>query len=308
MRVRRLLLCTVLVCAPVWGGDGRPTLDAGVLRPAAESHGRHRASDGIFAMSNLLAWCIVPYDSRHRGPAERLEMLERLGFREYVWDWRPQHLSQLAEEIRLSRTSAVRLRGIWLWIDGQTDAVGRLGPSNRAVLDAVNASRTAVEFWVGVHANVFEGLEDRARVEKGAALFSYLREEAAASGSSVALYNHGGWFGEPENQVRIITGAGGASLGIVYNFHHAYEQAGRFATLLPRMLPYLRVVNLSGVVDGRPDIVPIGAGTREREMLRVLWESGYAGRVGIIGHTEDEDVERALRRNLDGLARVAGEL
>ncbi|HEX5817750.1 MAG TPA: TIM barrel protein [Gemmatimonadales bacterium] len=258
----------------------------------------------LFARENLLAWCIVPYDSLHRRPAERIAMLRELGFTQYVWDWRQQHLADLPEEIRAARAGGVRMRGVWLWIDAKADAVGRLGAANRAVVDAVDAAQLPLEFWVGMHDNVFEGLDDAARLKTAAAWFSYLREVAAGSRSTVALYNHGGWFGEPENQLRVIEAAGPTTLGIVYNFHHAYNEASRFAAVLPRMLPYLRAVNLSGVVDGRPNVIPIGAGTREREMLRVLQASGYAGPIGILGHTEGEDVALALQRNLAGLRAI----
>ena len=44
----------------------------------------------------------------------------------------------------------------------------------------------------------------RAAVARGAEMVAYLGGRAAETGSRVALYNHGGWFGEPENQVRII--------------------------------------------------------------------------------------------------------
>jgi sugar phosphate isomerase/epimerase len=274
----------------------------GVAAAHAASHPAPRES--LFARSNLLAWCIVPYDSLHRRPAERLAMLEQLGIHQYVWDWRQQHLGDLPEEIRLARASRVRLHGAWLWIDGQVDRVGRLGPSNRAVMDAIAAADASVEYWVGIHDNVFAGLDDQARVEKGAALFAFLRDEAGETGSTVALYNHGGWFGNPENQVKIIRAAGARGLGIVYNFHHAYGEADRFAELLPLMLPYLRAVNLSGVVDGRGDILPIGQGTREREMIAALQASSYRGPVGIIGHTEGEDVALALQRNITGLERL----
>jgi sugar phosphate isomerase/epimerase len=274
----------------------------GVAAAHAASHSAPRES--LFARSNLLAWCIVPYDSLHRRPAERLAMLEQLGIHQYVWDWRQQHLGDLPEEIRLARASRVRLHGAWLWIDGQVDRVGRLGPSNRAVMDAIAAADASVEYWVGIHDNVFAGLDDQARVEKGAALFAFLRDEAGETGSTVALYNHGGWFGNPENQVKIIRAAGARGLGIVYNFHHAYGEADRFAELLPLMLPYLRAVNLSGVIDGRGDILPIGQGTREREMIAALQASSYRGPVGIIGHTEGEDVALALQRNITGLERL----
>ena len=31
----------------------------------------------LFARKNLIAWCIVPFDSKKRGPEERAAMLER---------------------------------------------------------------------------------------------------------------------------------------------------------------------------------------------------------------------------------------
>ena len=38
-----------------------------------------RAAEGLLAPTNLVAWCIVPFDTKKRGPEERAEMLERLG-------------------------------------------------------------------------------------------------------------------------------------------------------------------------------------------------------------------------------------
>lgn len=35
---------------------------------------------GLFARTNLVAWCIVPFDAKKRGPEERAAMLEKLGF------------------------------------------------------------------------------------------------------------------------------------------------------------------------------------------------------------------------------------
>jgi hypothetical protein len=55
-----------------------------------------------------------------------------------------------------------------------------------------------------------------------------------------------------------------------------------------------------------PKILPIGQGTHEREMIRLLRESGYAGPIGILGHVEDADVEEVLRRNLEGLQLLTG--
>ncbi|HUL55258.1 MAG TPA: TIM barrel protein [Opitutaceae bacterium] len=259
------------------------------------------AGPALFAPGNLLAWCIVPYDQAHRTPAERIAMLKRLGFTQYAWDWRQQHLKDLPEEIRLARAGGIRLRAVWLWIDAQTDRVGHLGEANRAVIDAVTAAHLSVEFWLGFHPNYFEGLDETERVRRGAAMAAYLRDQAAPSGSTVALYNHGDWFGEPDNEIRIIEAVGDSSVGMVFNFHHAHTMIDAFPGLLPRMLPHLRAVNLNGMRPEGPKILPIGQGTREREMIRLLAASGYAGPIGILCHIEDADAEVVLRRNLEGL-------
>jgi sugar phosphate isomerase/epimerase len=262
----------------------------------------------LFAPENLLAWCIVPFDNRHRTPTERMEMLQRLGFTQYVWDWRDEHLKDLPEEIRQARAHNIRLRAIWLWVDATNDRVGQLGSGNRTVLDAVQAAGLSVEFWVGVHPNFFEGLDDSARVQRGAAMMTFLRDEAARCKSTIALYNHGDWFGEPENEIRIIEAIGDSKIGLVFNFHHAHTMIDDFPRLLPRMLPHLRAVNLNGMRPEGPKILPIGTGTREEAMIRLLVQSGYRGPIGILGHVEDVDIEDILRHNLAGLQDIARRL
>jgi hypothetical protein len=56
-----------------------------------------------------------------------------------------------------------------------------------------------------------------------------------------------------------------------------------------------------------PQILPLGAGEADVKLLRVIAESGYAGPIGIIGHTAD-DVELRLRDNLDGLDWILPQL
>jgi sugar phosphate isomerase/epimerase len=266
------------------------------------------AGPALFAPTNLVAWCIVPYDAKHRTPAERIAMLKRLGFSQYAWDWRQQHLKDLPEEIRLAREAGIRLRAVWLWIDAQGDRVGHLSEANRAVIGAVAAARLPVEFWVGFNANFFEGADEASRVQRGAAVVAYLRDQVAPAGGTVALYNHGDWFGEPENELKILAAVGDPSVGRVFNFHHGHPMIDAFPRLLPRMLPHLRAVNLNGMRPEGPKILPIGQGTREREMIRLLAASGYAGPLGILGHTEDADVEEVLRRNLEGLRELVGDV
>ncbi|MDG2213510.1 MAG: hypothetical protein P8M70_06760, partial [Verrucomicrobiota bacterium] len=41
-----------------------------------------------FAKDKLVAWCIVPFDAKKRGPAQRARMLKRLGLKRVAYDWR----------------------------------------------------------------------------------------------------------------------------------------------------------------------------------------------------------------------------
>lgn len=273
---------------------------------AAAAPGRNAA--GFFAPDNLIAWCIVPFDNLHRTPAERLAMLQRLGFTQYAWDWRQEHLKDLPAEIQASRQAGVRIRAVWLWVEGGSDAVGRLGAGNRAVIDQFAAANQPVEYWVGFHPNFFANQDEPARIRAAAEMMTYLRDEAARSGSTVAFYNHGDWIGEPDNQIKIIQAMRDPSIGIVFNFHHAHTMLDVYPALLGRMLPYLKAVNLDGIRPEGPKILPIGQGTREQEMIRLLVQSGYRGPLGILGHVEDRDIEGVLRQNLDGLNAVAAGL
>lgn len=266
----------------------------------------HAAINSLFASDNLLAWCIVPYDSLHRTPGQRMAMLQRLGLNQYVWDWRQEHLKDLPEEIAAAKRAGVRIRGVWLWVDERNDRVGQLGAANRLIIDTMKASGLPMEYWLGVHPNVFEGLDQAAAVKKGAEFAAYIREQVGPAGT-VCLYNHGDWFGEPDNEIAIIQAAGPERLGLIYNLHHAEGQTDRFAALLPRMLPYLKAVNLNGINPGAKDsdIIPIGQGSLERGLIHELQQAGYRGPLGILGHTQGEDVEIVLGRNLVGLREIA---
>lgn len=273
--------------------------------PAPATHPAIPAT--LTATENVLAWCIVPYDSPQRTPAERLAMLGRLGLSQYVWDWRSEHLASLPEELALARQAGIRIRGVWLWIDAHNDAPGRLGPANRAVLDAVFADGLRCEFWVGFNANVFAPApDDAARIAAGVAHLAPLLAELRVHGGVLGLYNHGDWFGEPPNQLRVLAALGDPSdAGLVFNFHHAHDQLGRFTSFLPAMVPRLLAVNVSGVRPGGPKILPIGTGTEEATMLGSLVAAGYRGPLGVLGHIEDTDVEPVLARNLAGLRQLS---
>jgi sugar phosphate isomerase/epimerase len=153
--------------------------------------------------------------------------------------------------------------------------------------------------------------EQKARVTAEAARLRPIAEAAAKLGCKVALYNHGGWFGEPENQIEIIEALKLPNVGIVYNLHHGHDHLDRFPDLLAKMKPHLLALNLNGM-SPRGDqagkkILPLGQGDRDLDLLRTIQKSGWTGPVGILNHT-DEDAEGRLLDNLEGLDWLVAQL
>src|SRR4051794_39780623 len=67
----------------------------------------------LFAQDNLVAWCIVPFDSKKRGPAERAEMLERLGFSKFAYDYRAEHVPTFDAEMEALKKRGIELTAWW---------------------------------------------------------------------------------------------------------------------------------------------------------------------------------------------------
>ncbi|WP_276366005.1 xylose isomerase [Chryseolinea sp. H1M3-3] len=256
-------------------------------------------NENLFAKENLVAWCVVPFDSVQRTPKERADMLKELGFKQFAYDWRPQHLDTFADEIKELKKHEIKLKSVWMWIDSDTGKI--LDDDNEQLLNIIKQNNVRTDLWLGFSNKHFEGLSDEQKLEKAVASVNYIHNRAKELGCTVSLYNHGDWFGEPINQVRIIEKMGGNGVGIVYNFHHAHLQVKEFPELLTRMLPYLNTVNLNGMKVAGPKILTIGEGNEELDMLKILKASGYNGSVGIICHIETEDAKVVLERNLNGL-------
>ena len=281
-------------------GGGEPGEKAAHTAPGAQASVTTEPGPAL-AMDNLVAWCIVPFDKLKRTPEERVQMLEELAFERYAYDWRVEHLDDTARELRLAEEHGIDVTAVWMWVDGESDRPGQLSESNERMLAAVAEAGLSTQIWLGFNANFFEGLSEGEKVARGAEMVGYLSERAAATGSRVALYNHGDWFGEPENQIRIIEALPGRDVGIIYNFHHGHEHIDRFDTLLDVMMPYLWVVNLNGMRPEGPKILPFGTGTHEKEMLQRVLDAGFAGPFGVLGHVDDADVQLILEGNLRGL-------
>ncbi|MGI9544362.1 MAG: sugar phosphate isomerase/epimerase family protein [Cyclobacteriaceae bacterium] len=260
----------------------------------------------LFAIDNLVAWCVVPFDKMERGPKERAVMLKELGFTKFAYDWRDQHLPSFPEEVIALNENGIDLLSVWWWIDGQGDSL--LNPGNRQLLSYLDSLKVPCDIWMSFDDRFFENLDDSAKLEKATMAIRELHQLAGQADAKLQLYNHGEWFGNPRNQVRIIEKTGLSDIGIIYNFHHAHQQMEEFTELLPIMLPYLKVVNINGMVKDGSKILTVGAGNYEQQMLRALLDSGFKGNIGILGHIEDEDVKLVLERNLKGLEKIASEL
>ncbi len=259
-------------------------------------------NDKLFNKENLVAWCVVPFDSAERTPEERADMLKELGFTQFAYDWRLKHLATFPDEIKALHEHGIKLTSVWLWID--TDSGKILDDANEQLLDIIRRNNVKTDFWLGFSNKHFEGLTDEQKLEKAVASVTYIEARAKELGCTISLYNHGDWFGEPANQVKIIEKLGSKDVGIVYNFHHAHLQVREFPNLLSQMLPYLRTVNLNGMRVAGPKILTIGEGDEEASMLKTLKDSGYNGLIGIICHIETEDAKVVLERNLNGLKSI----
>ncbi len=253
----------------------------------------------LFARSNLVAWCIVPFDAKKRGPAERAELVQHLGIPAVAYDWRAEHVPQFEQEIMEYKKRGLRYFAFW----GQHDEAYRLFEKHGL----------RPQFWVMFRSPNAPTQEENIRLAVEQLLPAVQR--AAKLGSQVALYNHGGWSGEPENMVAVCRELrerhGAKHVGIVYNLHHGHEHVDRFESALALMKSYLLCINLNGMTrDGDKlgkKIIPLGQGELDLKLLRLIRDSGYRGPIGILGHTQN-DVEDQLRDNLDGLDWLVAQL
>lgn len=257
----------------------------------------------LFVRENLVAWCIVPFDARKRGPQERAEMLQRLRIQRLAYDWRAEHIPQFEAEVEAMQQHGIEFTAWWFPLTLDAEA--------KRILEVIAKYKITPQLWVMGGGEPTKGAADQAqRVEAEAARIRTIAEAAAPLGCKVGLYNHGGWFGQTENQLAIIERLerdGIRNVGIVFNLHHAHDQLDRFAVLLARMQPHLLALNLNGMTRGgdqkNAKILPIGDGEYDREILRVIRASGWNGPIGVLNHT-DADAEEQLRKNLHGLERL----
>lgn len=283
-----LLVSCLLVFAPNAFAQEQPLQ---VPQPEAKSN--------LFGKDNLVAWCIVPFDGKKRGPAERAAMCAKLGIKKIAYDWRNEHVATFEEEILEYKKHGLEYFAFWSTHD--------------KAFELFEKHDLHPQIW-----HMFgspEGLDQDQRVKAAAEGLLPLVERTRKMGSQLGLYNHGSWNGQPENMVAVCRYLrkhhDAKHVGIVYNLHHAHDRIDQFANVMTMLKPYLLCLNLNGMTRhgdrrGRK-ILPLGEGEFDVSLLKIIRDSGYSGPIGIIGHTDD-DVEQRLQDNLDGLAWIVPQL
>lgn len=279
------------ILAMVLGGVALAAWPAAPARAAAE--------DDLFARDNLVAWCIVPFDAQKRGPEARAQMLQRLGLKRLAYDWRDEHIPTFDQEIETMQRHGIEITAWWF--------PGGLNDTARQILACLERHQVKTQLWISLGDPAPQAPQEE-KVRAAAAAIRPIATAAAKIGCRVALYNHGGWFGEPENQLAIIDQLDLPNVGIVYNLHHGHSHLARFPELLRKMQPHLLAFNLNGmVVDGDrvgKKILTLGEGDQDLGLLKTLRASGWRGPIGILDHRGETDSEVTLRANLAGLEQL----
>ncbi len=267
-----------------------------VARAVAQT-GEQPPRRDIFAKDNLVAWCIVPFDAKQRGPAERAEMLVRLGFKKVAYDWRANHVPTFEQEILEYKKHGLEYFAFW--------------SEHERAFELFEKYKLHPQIWKTNPSP--PGATQDEKVQTAAAQLLPLVERTRQMGCRLGLYNHGGWGGEPQNLVAVCEWLQkhqrAEHVGIVYNFHHGHDHIADFAESLKRMQPHLLCLNINGMNDGaKPMILPIGQGRHEKQMLQIVLDSGYDGPIGILDHRPELDAEECLQANLRGLEKLRKEL
>lgn len=285
----------------------RLVLSCGLLISIAVSlaRGQAIAPASAFAKDNLHAWAFEEYDAVARTPAERARVLKTLGITKAGYVGR--HVERMKEfdaYVTAYRDEGIELVAVWSPINTGAPLAE---PHIRMFLDSVDRHQIKAQWWITLER--FGGPADSGTVDAAVALLRPVVAEASRRGLRVALYGHGrdAWFTQPENEIAILERLNAlvdVPVGIAYNFHHAHSQLDRFSEIVPKMMPYLIALNLNGMRSAGPQILPIGSGDREAEMIGAVLRAGYRGPVGILHHQRTMDAAEGLRGNVEGLRQV----
>ena len=264
-----------------------------------------------FAKSNLHVWAYEEYDAVNRTAEERARLLKELGISKAGYICRnAARVAEFKAYVQAYKKEGIELIAVWTPVNTENPLEE---PQISAFLDVVDRQKLRIQWWLTLEED-FNDLPAASRVERAVARLRPLVIEANRRGCRLVLYGHGRtkWFTQSENQIAILErlkeAMPAAQLGIVYNFHQSHAQMDRLEQVFPRLQPHLVAVNLNGMHSSGPQIATLGNGDREREMIEVIFKSGWRGPVGIIGHNRSADAKLTLQANLDGLRSILKEI
>lgn len=163
-------------------------------------------SEYPFRIENLIPWSIVTFDSEERTLTERIEMVKKLGFNQYAFGGREKHIETMEQEIRLAQKENIKISAVWLYMNLNKDKPGVLKPVSEKVFQALKNTGLETQIWVGFYPKYFAGLSQEQALQQVKEMIAYLSDRAEKMNCKVALYNHGGWPGDPKNLIEVING------------------------------------------------------------------------------------------------------
>ena len=227
-------------------------------------------------------------------------MLKELGISKFAYDYRAEHIPTFEEEIVSLKEQGIELSAWWFPTQLNEEAKG--------ILAVLKKHRVTPQLWVMGGGNENMSPEETSKFMASEVVrLRTIADAANEVGCKVGLYNHGGWFGVPENMTRLLTAIDRPNVGIVYNLHHAHGELDRLPEVLELLMPHLYVLNVNGMQTNGDKvgkkIMVIGEGDRDRDVFQAIDRSGYQGPIGILNHT-NEDAYSRLNANLEGLQKV----
>src|SRR4030095_2809570 len=130
---------------------------------------------GLLAGSNIVAWCIVPFDAKKRGPEERAQMLDRLGIRRLAYDYRAEHIPTFDAEVEAMKRHRIEFLAWWF--------PGELNDEARGILGVIQHHKIPPQLGItGGGSPAKDAAEQRARVEAEARRVRPIAEAAARLG------------------------------------------------------------------------------------------------------------------------------
>ena len=99
------------------------------------------APASLWRHDNLVAWTVVPFDAKTRGPEERAQMLQNLGFKHFAYDWRDKDIPAFDAEIEAIQKHGIDLLGWWFPFDAGD-------PRAKATLEVFKPHNIRPQLWV----------------------------------------------------------------------------------------------------------------------------------------------------------------